>query len=223
MFRVQAPIARALIRKLCTEDVELAYRELMRTFAESRFSPDHSNGDYNSRSLATLARVFSTLNEFVGSRSETTPSPATVAQPERRPHGRFFSGQVPPRPMRFGSFLYYSGRISDSDLNEALTWQRTQRPLFGQLAMRNEMLTACDFSRVLVYTGKEKTFGQVARKMKVLTASDTKKILSHQSTYNCPIGRYFVEKNILSDTDLAQMLQNMSNHNRACTGVNPIR
>jgi len=49
-------------------------------------------------------------------------APGEAGQPrEARPRRE---GGLPPRPLRFAEYLYYSGRISWADLAEAIAWQR---------------------------------------------------------------------------------------------------
>ena len=66
-------------------------------------------------------RALCSAYELLDGRSEVAREAAREGQPRERPRRE---GDLPPRPLRFAEYLYYSGRISWSDLAEAIAWQR---------------------------------------------------------------------------------------------------
>ncbi len=64
-------------------------------------------------------------------------SPAGGAGPAlRRPVG------LPPRPLRFAEYLYYSGRITWAELAEAIAWQRRDGRRIGQWFVERGLIHA---------------------------------------------------------------------------------
>ncbi len=65
---------------------------------------------------------------------------AVRASPRRAPGPR--AAGLPPRPLRFAEFLYYSGRISWADLAEAIAWQRHAGRRIGQWFVERGLIHA---------------------------------------------------------------------------------
>lgn len=51
---------------------------------------------------------------------------------------------VPPRTLRFAEFLYYKGRISWSDLAEAVAWRRSAARRIGQWFVEQGLIGAAE-------------------------------------------------------------------------------
>jgi hypothetical protein len=67
-------------------------------------------------------------------------APAADGTPPRAPRRR--EGGLPPRPLRFAEYLYYSGRISWSDLAEAIAWQRRAGRRIGHWFVERGLILA---------------------------------------------------------------------------------
>lgn len=126
----------------------------------------------------------------------------------------FYKGNMLPKKMRFGTYLYYRGVISYYMLQESLAWQKNQRPLLGQIAMQIGTLSVQDFAQILVYVKNGYSFGEIARKNHQMSGATIQKIVKSQEKYNCKIGHYFTVQKILSDTEVARYLAEMNLHNK---------
>jgi hypothetical protein len=62
--------------------------------------------------------------------------------PDPRRPARARQAGLPPRPLRFAEYLYYSGRISWADLAEAIAWQRHQGRRIGQWFVERGLIHA---------------------------------------------------------------------------------
>jgi hypothetical protein len=126
----------------------------------------------------------------------------------------YFNGAIPPRKLRLGTFLYYRGLISYYHLMESIAWQKDRRPLIGQMAMQIGKLTSDEFARIIVHVKNGECFGAVARKQDLLSPSVIASLVKAQEKYDCRIGRYFIEKNILSEKKLLKIENEMKLHNQ---------
>jgi hypothetical protein len=126
----------------------------------------------------------------------------------------FFNGSVPPRKLRFGTFLYYSGLISYYDLMKSIAWQKDRRPLLGQMAMQIGKLSADGFARIIVHVKNGECFGDVARRYHLLSDNVITTLVKAQEKYDCRIGRYFIEKELLTERQIGDLEKKMQQHNR---------
>lgn len=125
----------------------------------------------------------------------------------------FFRGNLPPRKLRLGTFLYYKGLISYYNVVESIAWQKDRRPLLGQMAMQIGHLTIENFARTIVFIKNGNCFGEMARKKNFLSDNVITAIVKAQGKYDCRIGKYFVEKRILSDNKIFKLNEEMVWHN----------
>jgi len=126
----------------------------------------------------------------------------------------YYAGKILPKKLRFGTFLYYKGVISYYMLLESLAWQKSRRPLLGQIAMQLGLISPENFAKLLLHTKNGYSFGESAKNMHLLTESVIKKIVKKQETYNCKIGSYFIEKRILSTNQIDFFYNEMKTHNK---------
>jgi len=121
---------------------------------------------------------------------------------------------LPPRPLQFGQYLYYLDIIPFKALIEAITWQRRQRPLLGQIALRWGWLSELDVQRILQERGAYSSFGERAERLGLLSSVQVRTLLYHQRTHHTRIGDYFVERGLFSENDLNHWLSQLAEHNR---------
>jgi hypothetical protein len=126
----------------------------------------------------------------------------------------FFSGTVPPLKFRLATFLYYSGLISYFHVMESIAWQKDRRPLMGQMAMQIGRLPSPGFARIITRVKNGEQFGSVARTENLLSKSVIAAVVQAQQKYECPIGRYFIEKGLLSPEKLLRLENKMKLHNQ---------
>lgn len=125
----------------------------------------------------------------------------------------YFKGNLPPRKLRFSTFLYYKGFISYYDVMESIAWQKDRRPLLGQMAMQIGYLTIENFAQTVVFVKNGKCFGEMARKKNYLSDNLISIIVKAQEKYDCKIGKYFIEKELFSHDRILELHQEMINHN----------
>lgn len=121
---------------------------------------------------------------------------------------------IPANVLKLGQFLFYSGRISWRTLIESLTWQRVQRPLFGQIILAWGYATPQDIRELLTYRHAHEPIGDAAVRMGVLTPQVRDAMVGRQRGLQRRLGEYFVEKGILTQRELQELLVDQRLHNR---------
>jgi curved DNA-binding protein CbpA len=139
-------------------------------------------------------------------------------QPQQRRHRRspvdhFYRGPIPRRNLMLGQYLYYTGRISWRMLIEAISWQRTLRPCIGQIAMQSGMLSQRDVVKILTERRIEERFGECAVRIGYITPIEQTTLVSRQSKQQRRIGEYFVNQKLLSEDELASLIDRHRMHN----------
>jgi hypothetical protein len=148
------------------------------------------------------------------------PAPAT-AQPQARPRpetaarppDHFWHSGLPLRPLRFGEYLYYAGRISWMQLIRALVWQAGQRPRFGQMAAQFGYLTPDSILQVLSHRRPTEKIGEAALRMRLLSALEHQVVLLAQSHGRRRIGDYFIENATLRASEMEDLGRAFRQHN----------
>jgi hypothetical protein len=132
----------------------------------------------------------------------------------------FYTGIIPRRNLLIGQFLYYTGVISWKTLIDAVVWQRKQRPMIGQIALKWRKLSEQEIQMILVARRLGEKFGECASRAGYLTRFEVMALLGSQSRLQCPIGEYFLKQNLLRNQDLEHMVKRQQIHNRriACRG-----
>lgn len=127
----------------------------------------------------------------------------------------YYRGEVVPRVLRLGQYLYYRGAIGRRMLDDALEWQKRRRPLMGQIALRHGMLSPHQFGMLLYSLSDYALFGQAARAQGILTDEELEDIARAQSRYQCRIGDYFVQMGIFPKNRIEEYHRDLCEHNRA--------
>jgi hypothetical protein len=138
-----------------------------------------------------------------------------VAEAASAPAGTGFppSAAVPRRRLRFAQYLYYARVIGWDTLFRAMRWQHRTRPFIGQIARDIGVLSSSDVSHVLRHRRPDERFGEAALRLGRLDHLRLLTILGHQHRLDRPIGRYFVEQNILTPEELDCWLRRHWTHN----------
>lgn len=129
------------------------------------------------------------------------------------PGDHYYGGRLPQKKLRFATFLYYKKVVSWRMLIDALAWQRQTRPLIGQIAVAYQMLDPDDITAIIRLAESEERFGEAAVRMNMLQPFDIRVVLGKQASYDCKIGRYFLEREAVSSEDLSQLLSEFRRHN----------
>jgi hypothetical protein len=127
----------------------------------------------------------------------------------------YYRGDIVPRALRLGQYLYYRGAIGRRMLDDALEWQKRKRPMMGQIALRHGMLSPHEFAMLLFVQEGYALFGQAAKAQGFLGEGDLRRIAEAQSRYEYRIGDYFVEMGIIPKERLEAYHRDLCKHNRA--------
>jgi len=126
----------------------------------------------------------------------------------------FYTKEIPNRELLLGQFLYYSGLISWSTLIRAITWQRRQRPLIGQIALGWKMISRDEIQKILMWRNFRGKFGERAIRLGYLSRFQLMALLGKQRNLQYPIGEFFVNKGIFRFQDMEAMAERQKIHNR---------
>jgi curved DNA-binding protein CbpA len=125
----------------------------------------------------------------------------------------FYTGTVPKGNLLLGQFLYYSGLISWQTLINAICWQRGQRPLIGQIAVKWGLISYQDVLSILKIRTFNEKFGECALRTGYISSFELYALVGKQKNLQRPFGEYFTESGILSPSDLIYMAQKHQLHN----------
>lgn len=132
----------------------------------------------------------------------------------KRTGDHYFKGTMPNMKLLFGQYLYYSKRISWNTLIRALTWQRTQNPLFGQIAVYWKILSHQDICSILRERARAEKFGEYARRKGYISKFQCLAILGKQRKMRSFLGEYFISNNIFTQDEIEQFASEQSRHNQ---------
>ncbi|MBF0507974.1 MAG: DnaJ domain-containing protein [Deltaproteobacteria bacterium] len=140
--------------------------------------------------------------------------PASKPTPQREWRDHSYFGPLPHRELLIGQFLYYSGFISWRALIEAITWQRRQRPLIGQLARDWGLLLPQDIQFILSNRGSGEKFGDCAKRLGYLSTFNILCLLGKQRRLNQPIGSFFIDRGLLTPQQMEELARKQIRHNQ---------
>jgi len=124
-----------------------------------------------------------------------------------------FKTSLPERAFLFGRYLHHQGLISYKQLIDAIIWQKVQRPLIGHLARRWRWLHDQDIADILKRRQWGEKFGECALRNSYLTPHELVLLLGRQRLLQPRIGKYFVEKRILTVSTVESMAEALRRHN----------
>lgn len=191
--------------------VEEAYRALSAHLAAGRTIPAPCAAPPPPGSTRTAA-------EPPRNRRASHPSHAAARQRARRetakhPSDHFWRSGLPARALRFGEYLYYSGRISWMQLIRALVWQAGQHPRFGRLAAQFGYLSPEAITEALLQRRPSEKIGEAAMRLRFMSGLQHQVVLMAQAQSRRRIGDYFVESQTLRASDLEELGQGFRQHN----------
>jgi hypothetical protein len=120
---------------------------------------------------------------------------------------------LPLRPLQIGRFLYYRGFITYRALIDAVVWQRKQRPVIGDIALRWGWLNAEAIERIIRAGGLSGRFGEKAVNLDLLSSFQVKVLLYFQNSQQERLGAYFVRHNILETEEMERLARELREHN----------
>ena len=133
---------------------------------------------------------------------------------------RFISKKIyiPKRSLKIGEFLYYLDYISWKTLIKSISWQRSLRPVVGQIALNWEILSRKEIKEILEQRRQENSFKikfcEFAFKKNYMSSFEKRAVLGKQQSLQKPIGTYLIQNNILSANLIDQMVDELNAHNQ---------
>ncbi len=114
--------------------------------------------------------------------------------------GRVFSSASVKHRQRqpLGQHLFSRGIITFTTLVEAISWQRSGRPSFGEMARTLGLLDQDQITRIMKSRKPQEKVGDCAVRLGYLNELTRRAIIRKQSLMQRPIGEFFVKKGILS-------------------------
>lgn len=147
-------------------------------------------------------------------RKKRTAPPKKQPPPyNNTPIDHYYSGNLPNRELLIGQFLYYSGAISWRALIRAIAWQIKHRPRIGQLAVDWGIISHHDIVKILSKKSWNEKFGECALRTGYITRFEHIALLGKQRGIQSPLCRYFIRKQILSQTQVSHYLRKQALHN----------
>ena len=125
----------------------------------------------------------------------------------------YYRGQIPQIHLTIGRYCYYRGIIPYHALIEALTWQRRQRPLLGEIARRWGWLNEESVRRISNGVRPQQRFGERAVALGLLEPQQVQTLLHHQQSRQQRLGHYFVESGYTDSAGMTRLVAEMHQHN----------
>lgn len=227
LFGAELSLSRDFLHYLQPAGVRSAYRKKAKATHPDRFAVSAaSTQEKQHRLFQDLNQAHETVQKFIKQR-ERLPSTryfrsrnsASYSQPNRhrqdRPSNKYYRGPLPTRPLQFGLFLYYLGIIPFNAVISAITWQRKQRPVVGEIAKRWGWLDDEQIKQIVNHRGAgAHKFGERAEQLELLTPLQVRALLLHQRSRQKQMGLYFIEQGFLKEELLNRLLVELAEHNR---------
>ncbi len=235
IFGSEIPITVEFLHYLQPMGLKSAYRKrALETHPDRTRGPGTGRGD-TAAQFRQVRRAYEILLQFLeGDRRRITHKPVNYAytsKKQRRPHrprtgaprahtrkrrssDHYYSGAMPRRQLLLGQYLYYTGFISWRTLIRAVTWQRSQRPKMGQIAVQWGLLTHRDVVRILSERTLHEKFGECAKRIGYISGFEHIALIGKQRMLQRMIGEYFVERGLLTDRQMIRLLEHQKLHNR---------
>lgn len=143
--------------------------------------------------------------------AQRPPTQPKTTRPFTEP---LYAGRMPQRRLLFGQYLYYGGHISLSILIKAIVWQRLQRPSVGAIAVSWGWIGGSEILDILRGRRYDEKFGECALRLGCLSRYQVARLLEKQKTVQPPIGKYFIEQNVITSSQIFKRIVDMKMHNK---------
>lgn len=223
LFGPELQLNREFLSYLQPAGVRSAYRKQAKVIHPDRFAVSSMIiKTRQQRLFQDLNQAHQTLQSYLKQRHLASATqfrhgrPAYAQQHRRhdQPRQQQWGQPLPPRPLQFGLFLYYLGIIPFQALISAVTWQRQQRPVLGEIARRWGWLNEEHIRQIINHRSGHNKFGERAEQLGLLSSLQVRTLLYHQRTRQKQIGDFFVTQGFFDQTTLNQLLAQLAEHNR---------
>lgn len=123
-------------------------------------------------------------------------------------------GNLPPKSLLLGQFLYYSGMISMRSLIDAIVWQKRQRPMVGSIAVNWDWLAQDEIRSILAGRKSGEKFCECALRFGYISPNQLNLLLWRQRMLQPRIGRFFVDRKIVTPREMEHIIEQSRAHNR---------
>ncbi len=234
LFGSETNVCRGFLAYLQPGGAKSAFRKIAKETHPDLFAREASHVQKHQTALfQEIRRAYEIINLFFKQRDEGSWPPCSqvdvsdVSRQEYRPTrtggrsreplraGAFTRRPLPFQRLELGRFLCYHGMISYEELIAALVWQRRQRPIIGDIALRWGWLNTAAIKRILGAMTPAGRFGEKAVNLGLLSLFQVNTLLCYQRSQQERLGGYFVQRNILTRENLELMIRELSEHNAA--------
>lgn len=125
----------------------------------------------------------------------------------------YIGNSLPRRSLRLGEYLFCRRLISWETLIKAIAWQYRHRPRLGEIALDLDYLTHRDIREILKKKCLNEPFGQAAVRLGFLNDYRCLVLLGRQRRYGVPLGRFFLDRGIVTEAELERYVQENRLHN----------
>ncbi len=216
---------------LNTKSLKAAYRKKVFTTHPDRANILNKDVDDLYRSFIKTTSAYNTLKTAVNlqkSKIVFNRKPVYSKKTETKSYKRKTAGlkkkfiskniYIPKRNLKIGEFLYYLDYISWKTLIKSISWQRSLRPVVGQIALNWKILSRKEIKEILEQRRQENSFKikfcEFAFKKKYMSSFEKRAVLGKQQSLQKPIGTYLIQNNILSANLIDQMVDELNAHNQ---------
>jgi len=218
LFGPEPDIGRGFLLYLQPCGVKSAYRKKAKeTHPDFFYTEDHCVQQQKTELFRKIMEAYEIVNRFLKERQKGlwVPNKDTAPKSARKQNNDAYycRGPVPFYNLEIGSYLFYSGQISYWELIEALTWQRMQRPIIGNVALRWGWLAKPSIVRITAAGNAPGRFGEKAVRLGLLSDFQVRTLLYYQRSQQERLGKYFITKKILTSDQLDHFVQKLQVHN----------
>lgn len=233
LFGSEVNVGKGFLCYLQPEGLKSAYRKKAKETHPDLFAFETPHVLKEQTSLfRDVVDAYDVVSLFFKQREEGLWTPSPYAQASRRRHqGKKHARKpdtcarentnartvdqkpLPFRPLQIGRYLYYRGFITYRALIDAVVWQRKQRPVIGDIALRWGWLSAEAVERIIKAGGLQGRFGEKAVNLDLLSSFQVNVLLYFQHSQQERLGAYFVRHNILETEELERLVRELCEHN----------
>lgn len=225
LFGSELQLNREFLTYLQPSGVRSAYRKKAKVIHPDRFAVSCTIiKTRQQRLFQDLNQAHQTVQSYLKQKhhapnSHYPPKRSAYSQPRTRRQGPPYQKQwarnsLPHRPLQFGTFLYYLGIIPFQALISAITWQRQQRPVLGDIARQWGWLSEQEIRQIITYRSGPHKFGERAEQLGLLDNLQVRTLLFHQRSKQEQIGHYFIAQGFFDTAKRNQLLAQLAEHNR---------
>ncbi len=221
LFGSDVLTSRAFLHYIQPSGVKSAYRRKAKeTHPDAVAGLDPSLQKQQAAVFIEILKAYDTLNGFFKEREEglwlveeQVQRPRNTWSGESVKKHAHYGGTIPQRPLELGRYLYYRGVVTYADLIQALSWQRVQRPVIGDIALRWGWLNNDGIGQIIAARHVPGRFGEKAINLGLLSSFQVKTMVFYQRSQQQRLGQYFVQRGLLSAAELDRLLKELHEHN----------